>query len=80
MLYAAEHVVIFGGWADSSKSSYYAYQEPGCHTDGPHHAFKCVEWRYGFPLPAPVRLSVSVVFACVLVCVWLYTGAWCRIL
>ena len=40
MLYAAEHVVIFGGWADSAKTKYTAYQEPGCHTDGPHHAFK----------------------------------------
>ncbi len=45
MLYAAEHVVIFGGWADSSKSTYYAYQEPGCHTDGACRPPACVRLR-----------------------------------
>jgi hypothetical protein len=40
MLYAADHVVLFGGWADASEETYYAYQEPGCHTTGPHYAFK----------------------------------------
>jgi hypothetical protein len=39
MLYAADHVVIFGGWTSSAKTHYYCYQEPGCHTAGPHHAF-----------------------------------------
>lgn len=37
-----DHVVFFAGWTDSSKSAYVVYQEPGCHTDGPHHAFKSV--------------------------------------
>eukprot|EP00388_Colpodella_angusta_P001335 GDKJ01004298.1.p1 GENE.GDKJ01004298.1~~GDKJ01004298.1.p1 ORF type:complete len:241 (+),score=12.48 GDKJ01004298.1:72-794(+) len=37
-----DHVVFFAGWTDSSKTAYVVYQEPGCHTDGPHHAFKSV--------------------------------------
>jgi hypothetical protein len=39
MLYEADHVVYFGGWTDSSRTSYLALQEPGCHTVGPHYAF-----------------------------------------
>ena len=27
LLYAAEHVVLFGGWADSSHTHYHAYEE-----------------------------------------------------
>lgn len=42
MLYQADHVVLFGGWADASHTTYHAYQEPGCHTVGPHYAFKSV--------------------------------------
>ena len=34
------HVVIFGEWTDKDMSHYTVYQEPGCHNDGPHHAFK----------------------------------------
>lgn len=37
-----DHVVFFAGWTDSSQTAYVVYQEPGCHTDGPHHAFKSV--------------------------------------
>lgn len=33
------HVVMFGEWTDADKTHYVAYQEPGCHTDGPHHAY-----------------------------------------
>src|SRR5690606_4266462 len=46
MLYIQEHVVLFGGWADASHTTYYGFQEPGCHTSGPHHAFKS-----GIPYP-----------------------------
>jgi len=42
MLYAADHVIIFGGWTSTQKTHYHAYQEPGCHTTGPHHAFESV--------------------------------------
>jgi hypothetical protein len=42
MLCVSDHVVFFGGWTDSSKTNYVVYQEPGCHTSGPHHAFKSV--------------------------------------
>jgi hypothetical protein len=42
MLCISDHVVIFGGWTDGSQSNYVVYQEPGCHTAGPHHAFKSV--------------------------------------
>ena len=40
MLNVAEHVVIFGGWADKDQNRYHAFQEPGCHTAGPHYAMK----------------------------------------
>eukprot|EP01028_Stygiella_incarcerata_P009142 TRINITY_DN4250_c0_g1_i1.p1 TRINITY_DN4250_c0_g1~~TRINITY_DN4250_c0_g1_i1.p1 ORF type:complete len:197 (+),score=22.23 TRINITY_DN4250_c0_g1_i1:118-708(+) len=42
MLNIGSHVVLFGGWADAGKTSYYAYQEPGCHNSGPHYAYKSV--------------------------------------
>eukprot|EP01012_Entosiphon_sulcatum_P034801 TRINITY_DN441_c0_g2_i1.p1 TRINITY_DN441_c0_g2~~TRINITY_DN441_c0_g2_i1.p1 ORF type:complete len:254 (+),score=45.25 TRINITY_DN441_c0_g2_i1:26-763(+) len=42
MLCPSEHVALFGGWANSEKTHFYALQEPGCHTSGPHHAFKSV--------------------------------------
>ncbi|CUG06241.1 Hypothetical protein, putative [Bodo saltans] len=42
MLCVSDHVVFFGGWTDSSMSNYVVYQEPGCHTAGPHYAFKSV--------------------------------------
>jgi hypothetical protein len=42
MLCQSEHVVFFGGWTDASHASYVAYQEPGCHTQGPHYAFKSI--------------------------------------
>lgn len=42
MLCVSDHVVFFGGWTDSSMTNYVAYQEPGCHTSGPHYAFKSV--------------------------------------
>lgn len=42
MLCQGDHVVFFGGWTDSSMSNYVVYQEPGCHTSGPHYAFKSV--------------------------------------
>jgi len=42
MLCESEHVVFFAGWADGSKSNFVCYQEPGCHTAGPHYAFKSV--------------------------------------
>ena len=71
MLYAAEHVVIFGGWADSAKTKYTAYQEPGCHTDGPHHAFKYGRVCVGGGVMAlscrpPIACSLRVVCECVL--------------
>eukprot|EP01127_Copromyxa_protea_P009792 TRINITY_DN232_c0_g2_i1.p1 TRINITY_DN232_c0_g2~~TRINITY_DN232_c0_g2_i1.p1 ORF type:complete len:201 (+),score=40.35 TRINITY_DN232_c0_g2_i1:93-695(+) len=40
MLNTSEHVIIFGGWENNkTKTHYHAFQEPGCHTNGPHHAF-----------------------------------------
>lgn len=43
MLFAAEHVIIFGGWENNAtKTHYHAFQEPGCHTNGPHHAYESV--------------------------------------
>jgi hypothetical protein len=42
MLHVGMHVVLFGGWADAGKKTYYAYQEPGCHNSGPHYAYKSV--------------------------------------
>jgi hypothetical protein len=42
MLCQSDHVVFFAGWTDSSKSNYVCYQEPGCHTEGPHYAFESV--------------------------------------
>jgi len=49
MLYQAEHVVIFGGWCDAKNTTYHAYQEPGCHTAGPHYAYEsCVEYPMSF--------------------------------
>lgn len=42
MLNTAEHVVLFGGWADAGHTSYHALQEPGCHTAGPHYAYSSV--------------------------------------
>ena len=48
----SDHVVLFGGWTDASKTHYVAYQEPGCHTVGPHYAFSSVvpypfDWNPG---------------------------------
>jgi len=40
LLNRAEHVVLFGGWVNASKTHYFGYQEPGCHTSGPHYAFQ----------------------------------------
>ncbi len=34
------HVILFGGWADHENKTYHAYQEPGCHTAGPHYAYE----------------------------------------
>lgn len=42
LLNAGHHVILFGGWADSKNATYHAYQEPGCHNSGPHHAYKAV--------------------------------------
>jgi hypothetical protein len=42
MLCVSDHVVFFAGWTDSSQTSYVCYQEPGCHTAGPHYAFESV--------------------------------------
>jgi hypothetical protein len=42
MLCVSDHVVFFAGWTDESKTHYVCYQEPGCHTEGPHHAFMSV--------------------------------------
>ena len=54
LLYAAEHVIIFGGWANSDRTLFHAYQEPGCHTAGPHHAYNSVmkypvDWGHFIP-------------------------------
>jgi len=47
LLNVAEHVVIFGGWCDSANRTYHAYQEPGCHTNGPHYAYaSCVTYPF----------------------------------
>lgn len=43
MLCVSDHVVFFGGWSDASQTHYVAYQEPGCHTTGPHYAMMSVE-------------------------------------
>jgi len=42
LLNPADHVVLFAGWYDSGKTKYWAIQEPGCHTSGPHYAFRSV--------------------------------------
>jgi hypothetical protein len=42
MLCVSDHVVFFAGWTDSSQTNYVCYQEPGCHTAGPHYAFESV--------------------------------------
>ena len=42
MLNVGDHVVLFAGWADSKNTTYHCYQEPGCHNNGPHHAFKSI--------------------------------------
>ena len=42
MLCQSDHVVFFAGWTDSSQTNYVCYQEPGCHTSGPHYAFESV--------------------------------------
>ena len=42
MLCQGDHVVFFAGWTDSSQTNYVCYQEPGCHTTGPHYAFESV--------------------------------------
>eukprot|EP01006_Ploeotia_vitrea_P020494 TRINITY_DN52787_c0_g1_i1.p1 TRINITY_DN52787_c0_g1~~TRINITY_DN52787_c0_g1_i1.p1 ORF type:complete len:272 (+),score=11.75 TRINITY_DN52787_c0_g1_i1:24-818(+) len=47
MLCPADHVVLFMGWANSQKTAYHACQEPGCHTEGPHHAY-CSKVPYPF--------------------------------
>jgi len=39
LLNVQDHVVFFGGWSNSARSNYWAIQEPGCHTSGPHYAF-----------------------------------------
>jgi hypothetical protein len=39
LLNRGDHVILFGGWADAHNTTYHAYQEPGCHTDGPHYAY-----------------------------------------
>jgi len=45
MLYREEHVVLFGGWCDKSNTTFHAFQEPGCHTTGPHYAYEsCVKY------------------------------------
>jgi len=47
MLNESEHVVIFAGWCDDKNTTYHAYQEPGCHTTGPHYAFEsCVTYPF----------------------------------
>jgi len=43
LLNAGSHVILFGGWADSGKTTYHAYQEPGCHNSGPHYAYASVQ-------------------------------------
>lgn len=42
MLCEGTHVVFFGGWTDATQQYYVAYQEPGCHTAGPHYAYSSV--------------------------------------
>jgi len=42
MLCQSDHVVFFAGWTDDSQTNYVCYQEPGCHTNGPHYAFESV--------------------------------------
>lgn len=39
MLFEADHVVLFAGWSDHTHTHYWALQEPGCHTTGPHYAY-----------------------------------------
>ncbi len=50
MLNTGDHVVFFGGWCDSSNTTYHCYQEPGCHVTGqPHHAFEsCVTYPFNW--------------------------------
>ncbi len=50
MLDVSDHVTFFAGWTDGSKTNYVAIQEPGCHTEGPHHAFAST-------VPYPFKLS-----------------------
>lgn len=42
LLAPSHHVILFGGWANAAHTTYYAYQEPGCHTTGPHYAYKSI--------------------------------------
>ena len=49
MLYVQDHVAFFGGWCDSTRTTFMAIQEPGCHTSGPHHAFSsCVQYPFNW--------------------------------
>jgi len=50
MLNQGDHVVLFAGWADADNKTYYAIQEPGCHNNGPHYAYKSVV-DYPFSCP-----------------------------
>eukprot|EP00762_Andalucia_godoyi_P004594 ANDGO_05156.mRNA.1 hypothetical protein ACA1_391420 len=42
MLNVGDHVVLFVKWANADKSAYHCFQEPGCHTSGPHYAFESI--------------------------------------
>jgi hypothetical protein len=43
MLNAGVHVVLFAGWVDNTtKKEYHCFQEPGCHNNGPHHAYESI--------------------------------------
>jgi hypothetical protein len=49
MLYPADHVAFFGGWCDESQTTFFAIQEPGCHTEGPHYAFaQCIQYPFNW--------------------------------
>jgi hypothetical protein len=43
MLCVGTHVAFFAGWTDETMTNFVCYQEPGCHTTGPHHAMVSVE-------------------------------------
>ena len=62
MLASTEHVVFFAGWTDASQTNYVTYQEPGCHTAGPHYASSSVvpypfNWKPATGNFLPYRLN-----------------------